>query len=385
MNNFFWLFLTYILSPYFYGQIFFLARRLARRSLNEGESPKILIIQLTKIGDLVCTTPVFREIKEKLPSSHLAVLVRDDVKDVLKNNPRIDEIISVSDYGGFSGRLKLVGKLRREKYDWVFNFSPVDLWANIVGFWAFIPDRASTIYGGAGEMVKALSVFNNHRLEFKLGASLLSHYLALLKFLGIEAASQRKEVFTRPKEEKKAADFLRAHDLNKDDILIGISCSSGIKFNQWEPAKFADLADQLTDKLGAKIIFIGSPGESTEIENIQKMMHFSSASAAGFFTLRELAAFMRNLKLFVGVDTGPVYIADALDVPVLVIAGPDSMAEQRPTGAKARIIKKNIHCSPCLFVFSGIRYCREGHLRCIKEISVEEVFRACRELLTRQK
>ena len=377
LNNFFWLFLTYFAAPYLYFRILF------RPSANEVK--KILVIQFTKIGDLVCTTPVFREIREKFPSAYLAVLVRSDTKDILKNNSRINEIISINDYQGIKGRFKLIKKLGREKYDWAFNFSPIDILANIIAFWALIPNRVTTVYKGAGEMVRVLSVFNNHRLEFKQHTSLLKHYLTLLKFLGIEARSEKKEVFIKPEEEKKALDFLRRNNLSREDFLVGISCTSGIPFRQWELEKFAALADLLTERLKAKIFFIGTAGDFSKNEKVQKIMRQSSINAAGAFKLYELSAFLKNLKLFISMDTGPIYIANAMHVPVVDIAASDDMAEQSPSGPNVIIIQKDLYCAPCLCVFSGIRYCKEGHLRCIKEITPEEVFRACQELLKNYK
>ncbi len=90
-NNFFWLFLTYLLAPYFYFRIFW-------RRKQKPEKLKILVIQTAKIGDMVCTTPVFREIKKKYPDCYLTALVTSKTKDILKNNPRIDEIILITDY-----------------------------------------------------------------------------------------------------------------------------------------------------------------------------------------------------------------------------------------------------------------------------------------------
>jgi len=51
--------------------------------LKKKDYNKILVIQTAKIGDLICTTPVFREIKKHYPQSFLSVLVIQRAKDVL--------------------------------------------------------------------------------------------------------------------------------------------------------------------------------------------------------------------------------------------------------------------------------------------------------------
>jgi len=60
---------------------------------------KILVIpQLTRIGDLVCATPVFSALKEVMPDVHVAVVVAEfaGTKGIIENNPNIDEIIVLS-------------------------------------------------------------------------------------------------------------------------------------------------------------------------------------------------------------------------------------------------------------------------------------------------
>lgn len=370
-NNFFWLFLTYLAAPYLYLRILF------GRKINTN---KILVIQRAKIGDLVCTTHVFRELKKKFPTSYLSAMVIDRSKDILKNNPHLNEVISLGDFNGISGKIKLIKKLRKEKYDWVFTVLP-DPFINIIGIWSLIPNRVVTTYQDAGEIIGLTSIFNNYRLAYHRHTSAAGHYLNLLKFIGIAGGSEEKEVFITPEERRVAMDFLKKYGLKEQDLLVGISVTSEVEFRQWELEKFAKLADLLIEKFNAKIIFIGAAKDSAKNERVQKMMKNSSLNTAGAFKLSELPAFMANFKLFISMDTGPIYIANALGVPVVDIVGADDMREQSPFGPKVRIIQKKLYCAPCIFVFSGIRYCKEGHLRCLKEITPEDVFQAAKELL----
>jgi lipopolysaccharide heptosyltransferase II len=380
LNSFFWLFLTYLLAPYFYFLIF-LRKFHYSHSEERNEKLKILVIQIAKIGDLVCTTPIFREIKKKFPSCHLSALIISKTKDILKNNPHLNEVILITDYPGIIEKIRLIKKLRKERYNWVINLSPTSSFNNIVSFWSLVPNRITSTYKYIGEISKLLSIFNNYRLEYKRHTSVMRHRLNLLKFLGIEKCSERKEIFIQPEEEKRALNFLKAQNLSNDDLLIGISVVPGNKLKQWDLAKFASLADQLVEKLKAKIIFIGSVGDQLVVEKVQKMMQNSSINTSGLFKLFELPAFLKKLKLFISVDSGPLYIADAVGTPVIDIVGPFDIREQSPSGNKCKIIQKNIYCVPCSFVITTPRFCKEGHLRCLKEVTPEEVFDAAVTLI----
>jgi len=372
LNNLFWLFLTYLAAPYLYLRIIFKSKK---------EKKRILVIQLAKIGDLVCTTPVFREIKRVYPEAHLTLLVSAGTRDIVKNNPRIDDLVSLNDYRGVQGRFRLIQKIKEEDYDWVLNLSSMNMFINALGFWAQIPNRVISTHKGAGEMAALLALFNNYRFEFKAHTSLARHHLALLKILGVEGVSETREIFITNEEEKKASNFLRNYNLDKEDLLVGMSCTSMLPFRQWDFEKFANLADLFIEKMGAKVIFIGSAGDAAKNEKTQKLMRNHSVNAAGKFSLSELSAFLKKLKLFISMDTGPIYMANAVGVPVVNIVGPDDMGEQCPIGENVRFVQKKLDCAPCSLVFSGVRYCREGHLRCVKEITPQEVFKAGSSLL----
>jgi len=94
----------------------------------------------------------------------------------------------------------------------------------------------------------------------------------------------------------------------------------------------------------------------------------------GNFNLAELPALIERLSFFIGVDTGIIYMADALNIPLVDIAGPSDMEDQRPTGKKVVIIQRNLSCVPCSHSFKAPYSCRYGHKECITSITVEEVF-----------
>jgi hypothetical protein len=55
----------------------------------------LLVIRLDGLGDVVLTTPLFRELKRAFPGSSCTVVVQDAFRPPLVTNPYIDEIIGV--------------------------------------------------------------------------------------------------------------------------------------------------------------------------------------------------------------------------------------------------------------------------------------------------
>ena len=363
LKNITLLLLTFLLSPFFYFSTF--------KSKNKGQL-RILVIQTAKIGDIVCSTPVFREIKKNYPESFLGVLATPLTKDILINNPHIDEIIVLD------GFLKLVKEIKKGKFNRSFSLLP-GLLNNLVPFWSRIANRVGTTSKYAPKGAKISGLFNNYNLEYKRETSALKHYLKLLKFLDIKKVSEEKEIFTTQEQEKKATLFLKENNLDKNEILIGISVTAGKKFKEWSPNKFSQLADKIIDNFKTNIIFIGNNSDKAIIKKVQSLINNKSFSIM-HFNLMELASLLKNLSLFISVDTGPLYIANALKIPVIDIAGPCEMKSQSPSN-NFIIVQKLPPCGPCSFISSAPSYCKEGHSKCIKDIQVDDVFEAVKKIL----
>ena len=371
-ENLFFLSLTYFFSPLLY---FFILLRGFKKA-RPGDF-KILIIQIAKIGDLVCSTPVFREIKKKYPNAHLAVLIIAKTRGIIFQNPYLDEIIVLDEsrYRGLTGFFRLLKKLAEVKFNISVSLAPT-LLNNILPLWLGIPKRISFISKYVPKSVRWSFIFTNYRKEFLRTQPAFRQYLSVLRFIGVENPDEKRELFISQETRKKASDFLLKNGVSTNDFLVGISVSSGNPIKDWGLEKFAELADKLIENLKAKIIFIGSGGEKELVSQTTAMMRNSSASAAGVFSLEEVGGLMEHLKLFISVDTGPLYIANALDVPVVDIIGPFNVIEQLDLNGKCEAVSKDLPCFPCVHIMPSVYVCREGHFRCTKDVSVNDVYEA---------
>ena len=368
-NNILWLTATLLLTPIFYCLIF-----LRRKN---SEELKILVIPPVKIGDLVCSTPVFREIKKKFPESQLDVVLLADVNrkntsyQLIKYNPYINNIILLEK----NDVLGLIRKIGKKKYTWSIVLTRGTI-ERIIPFWSAIPNRVISVSQYENKSSKILRFSGNYKLKIKLHTLALRHYLDLLKFLGIDKFNEKKEIFVSQVEERIASQFLKKNNLNTDDLLIGIAIAAGNKLKEWPKEKFAQLADRLVQELQAKIIFIGGSNDKKDISFVQSLMKEKSIDSSQSFNLIESAVLLKYLKLFISVDTGPLYMANAMGTPVVDIAGPIDINEQPPLGDKCEIVQKDLPCVPCSFVIKTARFCKHKHLKCVKDISVDDVWQA---------
>lgn len=371
-ENLFFLFLTYFFSPLFYLRIFF-KKRLGAKS----ERFKILIMANAKIGDMTRISPVFREIKKKYPDSELAVLMLSKVKPIIENNSYIDKIILEDGvkFKGFFGVFNLIKEIAVGKYDFSFSLTPT-LLNNIVPLWAGVSERVSFVSKYSSRSTRFSFIFSNRKKEFRRDTPAFRQYLGLLEFLEIYNPNEKIEIFVSPEARKKAKDFLQKNSISENDFLVGISVSSGNPIKDWDLEKFALLSDKLIHEMGAKIIFVGGVYDKNIIQKTMEMIKGNTVSAGGVFALNEVSALIQKFKMFISVDTGPLYIANGLGVPVVDIIGPFNIIEQLDLTGKCEIVSKPLYCFPCVHIIPSVYHCKEGHFRCTRDITVDDVYQA---------
>ena len=64
-------------------------------TLELPERPRILVITLRRLGDVLLTTPLIRTIRRGFPQATLDMLVFRDTEDILRGNPDIDNVVSM--------------------------------------------------------------------------------------------------------------------------------------------------------------------------------------------------------------------------------------------------------------------------------------------------
>jgi len=357
--------LTYLFSPLIYLLIAIRKKKAISR---------ILIIQTAKIGDLICSTPVFREIKKNYPDASLSAMVNSSTRGLLENNPNIDEIITIkhADYKGLKGKLRLSSLIRRRKYDIGICLNPNIPFA-LALFWGLVPIRLSVMPDISGITFKLASAFFTHLEKHIRGRMVIETYMQMLRAIGILSNDISKEVY-----KSKDADAKAEQIIGKiDKPLIGIAVSSGNKLKELGVDKIVGIINMTLDDIDADIVLVGSEHEIKTADAVLQTAGKKDRiiNAVGKLRLKELPALLERLSLFIGVDTGITYMADALSIPLINIAGPSDMKDQRPTGKNAVIMqKKDIDCVPCSHAFKTPYECRYGHRECITGISVNEVF-----------
>lgn len=373
--------MLYLLLSYLFYPLIQLVISLKNR--NKGFK-NILVIQAAKIGDFICTTHVFREIKKAYPESRLTVMVNPMVKELAENNPYIDEVVffSPKDYKGFLGKIKLANYIKKGGYDLGIALNP-NLPFTIGLLWGLVPTRISILPNFCGLTFRLASKFYTYLEPHVSGQLVVETYLKLLGKIGIQSNNLSKEVYKTSDADKKVTEVLQG--ITKP--LVGISVSSGNKLKELENEKIAEVINKILQEKDCYIVLIGSSQDKLKAQEVLKLVKNKEKvlDLTGRFSLGELPALLERLSVFIGVDTGITYMADALKIPIVYIPGPINTSEQRPIESKVFWVENKPSCAPCSFVFKTVSFCKDNTRSCVKMIKTEAIVSAVRKFLETSK
>ncbi|MBI2636164.1 glycosyltransferase family 9 protein [Candidatus Peregrinibacteria bacterium] len=367
MNTVLWALLTALCSPFLLTAAW-LRKRPAKR--------KILIIQWAKLGDMVCTTPMFRAIKTSHPDWEVHLLCREQSAAVVKNNPFIDRVI----VGGARG--KMITMLSRERYDAVVNCLP-GAFFSMLGLWCGARDRINAFSRLHGRLVLAARILNTVNREYIIGTRTFDHYLSLLAPLGIPAIPYQLDFFPSAEDEAEAKRWTEEHGLKERSfVCFGVTAGNAVK--EWPAEKFAELADLLIARCGLCVAL--STLDRRRVEQIRKLStHPEKLLDASSLTLGSLGAVCKLAAAFVSVDTGPMFMAHAVGTPIVVLIGGSDPREQiPPAGERVVHVAPPGGCEPWMHVTLSPRSATEAQLSCVRETGAESVAAAVETLIGRK-
>ena len=367
------LLLTWLLAP------LVLARRLL--APRREEPRHILLIQTAKIGDYICTTPLVRVLRTAFPEARLSLLVAPLVAPLAHQQPSVDSVFTLpaARTGGLAGRLALYRLLRREGVDTTICLSPNQTFL-LVPFLAGVARRASVLPNFGGRSYRRARPFLTSSETHRQGRMTVETGAALLHGMGIQAPLPAKEIQPAPgAAERVAAALPRLAGRG----WLGLGVSSGNKLKELGEDNLLVLLRQCLDITSLSgIVLVGSDADSTLAAALVATTDSPRiVDATGRVALADLAALMDRLDVYVGVDSGISYLADARGVPVVDVMGPADPEDQRPSGKRAIIIRTVLDCAPCSHAFLAPYHCKVGTRACVRNTRIDRIAESVRSLL----
>ncbi|MDP2928832.1 MAG: lipopolysaccharide heptosyltransferase II [Candidatus Omnitrophota bacterium] len=345
----------------------------AKVIMGAGSGKRILIVNVNWIGDVIFSTPFIKAVRDAYPDSYIACLLHPRCVDILKDSPRIDEIIVYDEDGqhrGILGKLKLAWRIRKSHFDTAFILHRSFTKA-LLTFLAGIKERVGYPTKHRDLLLtKAIDLPEDeiHKVEY---------FLNIARGYGMDAREKSYEFFVADRDKENLDKFLKQNGV-RDTDRIAVLCPGG----NWDPKRwpkenFAKLADMMIESLGVKIILSGADKDIGLVEKIKSMMKNIPVISCGVTTIKELGRLLERADLVIANDSGPMHLAVAMKTNVIALFGPTSPLLTGPYGKGSyAVLWKAEGCEvPCYDVA-----CTDN--RCMKLITVEDVFKEAEKFLS---
>lgn len=331
---------------------------------------RILIVRTDRLGDLILSTPVIKNIKMQFPSAELSFMCSSYARQALLANPYLVEII-VCDKGGFKDWLKLVLYLRKRKFDWAIILHPT-VRVHLLTFFAGIPRRIGWDRKKGWLLTDRIKHNKQEGLKHEL-----EYNLDILRYLDIPIRDKSLYFPLFPEAWASVKVLPQAQGLIIGEYIV-INPLASCPSKRWPQEYFSQLIKLLKDKFKLPIVIISSKAEAHFADLLVRENQV--IDLRGKLDLLALGALLKNAKLFISNDSGPVHIAAAFNTPVISIFGRNdrglSPTRWRPVNEKSVYIHKNVGCDKCL-----AHACKKEFL-CLKAIKPEEVFQKAIDLIS---
>ena len=167
-------------------------------------------------------------------------------------------------------------------------------------------------------------------------------------------------------------------------IAVNVNTSEMCINRRWPLDYFSTLISSLVREYSPNIYLIGSKSEEKLVTIFYNNLAMRSNvyMLAGMIDLPEFIYFLSNMKMLITSDSGPMHIAEALDIPVVSFFGPETPNLYGPLSSKSVAFYANLFCSPCLNTYNHKRTNCSNNI-CLKSITVEEVFYKIKAMFVR--
>lgn len=273
---------------------------------------RVLVINVSRIGDTLLVTPALRALASAWPRAELHFLGHPKRFEILRHLPCVASAGALS-----KQRAPWRGWLSGKRFDL----------ALVLGF-----DRPLVAY--ALRVARRVVAFRQadaalDRRLFRcvepppfqsMHAALIP--LLLTRALQVPDAGLRLAYRVTEREAARARARLEQKLPANAHPVVGFQVASfpTKAFRDWPLERFAELGGRIAARWPrAHLVLFGGATDRKRTSELVRRLNGRATSFAGACTLRESAALMNQLDLYVGVDTGPTHIMGALEPPMIAM------------------------------------------------------------------
>lgn len=338
--------------------------------MNAADPKRIVVVRFDRLGDMILGANLLRELDRTFPRTEIQVFCRSEVCSLRELFPqrivwrpvniRIDGEIPpdyvyahvvpfLNEFHNLSHEILIVANYQRVWLDGLM--TSVTKAPHRIGFKTDAPLTA-----GFDELVRAIRLDDRSdfsaEIECERDTTELEKSRRLTEFI-----VKRPLPLARPElivtseavghAHQLARDLFGRSDLNRR-IVIWPGSSEGLR---------KSLSPTLWDRIvlwlrwrGYLPAFVGGPNDADSLKSLAGQLR--TAGCTPFHTVRReelptLAALFSTIRAFIGTDSGPAHLAQAVKCPALVVFGGGTWPRFNPLFGPAALVTVPVRCRGC--------------------------------------
>ncbi len=357
-----------------------------KRAIEKSKINKILLINLQGIGDIVMTTPFLTALRKEFPTAEIHYLCYKGNGDFLEGDKRINKILKRKEENIFSRDfLNTMKEIESNNYILVINLFPAQHSALLAVL--------SNAQYKLGNLYSTASTSNNLKIkevektwDGRKNAKNIAEQLELREY---DEAALRIIISSETK--KETEEFFKNEGITRSEKHIGINPNATWISKNWPDEYWCMFIEQLLKEKEYKehqIVLFGGPGDKEHTEKIKEEVQKRILgqekkriqNSAGKLNIKQTAAALEKMTLFITTDSGLLHIAAAVKTKTIGLFGctnPDILVKEN----KWVEIVSSYNQSPEKFQFNHNNEPPDWKQECMKQISVESVLEKVKKLL----
>lgn len=325
---------------------------------------EILILCLTRFGDLIQATPLIRALRAAHPEARISLAAQTGFAGILPMIPDVDRtfvfdqseaarLISMADdpLTAYRHMDSFMQQLEANHYDLVVNLTCSKLSAyicslldaDVISGITARDDGQRVIQGEWGLYLFSLLYGDSRRLS-------RINLVDIFTSMGGVAPDGKPVQLSETAKAHAFADQFVTTETDTSRELVGIQLGASESARCWPLESFAQLSDQLQETGRYQTILFGSPKEKELAEAAISLMKIPPVNAVGRTSIEELLSLVKRCRLLVSNDTGTMHFAAAAGTPALMLClGPAFFQCTGPYSAGNLALQPALHCAPCRY------------------------------------
>ena len=279
--------------------VYLAVRLLPRKPSHQTQVRKILFIKFWGIGSIVLSEPSLRWLRNRYPEAELHYLTLERNRALFTLIPAIETVHALT-FGGawslFLETVRLLGRLRREDYDLVFD---AEFFVNFSGLIAHLSAPVRVV--GFARETAPKTQLQDVSIPFHENAHTCQQFLNLVRQSGKRQSDSLRPVLSL---DESSGSFLQSLLEGRTYAVMNINASPLAVERRWPRDRFVQLGTALLESYPFDLVLIGSASEVSYVAPLARALERRHPTGrvwnwAGLLDLKELSRLLKDALVLI--------------------------------------------------------------------------------------